>query len=54
MLNLTYLMLTRLGISPAERFLLCHLAANAVEDQYGVSAIDSASGHSPSAQAVTT
>lgn len=37
-LNCTYLHLTRIGISPAERFLLCHLAANAVEDAYGVSA----------------
>lgn len=40
MLNYTYLQLTRLGISPAERFLLCHLAANAVEDAFGVSALD--------------
>lgn len=31
-LNLTYLQLTRLGIRPAERFLLCHLAANTVQD----------------------
>ncbi|MFC4585738.1 thiopeptide maturation pyridine synthase [Sphaerisporangium corydalis] len=38
MLNLTYLYLTRLGVAPAERFLLCHLAANAVEDRYDVSA----------------
>jgi hypothetical protein len=38
MLNYTYLHLTRLGISPVERFLLGHLAANAVERRYGVSA----------------
>ncbi|QUQ68706.1 thiopeptide maturation pyridine synthase [Kutzneria sp. CA-103260] len=35
MLNYTYLHLTRLGLAPAERFLLCHLAANAAEDLYG-------------------
>jgi hypothetical protein len=40
MLNLTYLMLTRIGIAPAERFLLGHLAANAVEECYGVSAFE--------------
>jgi len=40
MANYTYLQLTRLGVTPDERFLLCHLAANAVEDQYGVSALD--------------
>jgi hypothetical protein len=40
MLNLTYLMLTRLGVTPVERFLLGHLAANAVEDAYNVSAIE--------------
>lgn len=40
LVNYTYLQLTRLGVAPAERFLLCHLAANAVEDQYGVSALD--------------
>jgi hypothetical protein len=39
MLNYTYLHLSRLGVTPAERFLLCHLAANAVEDLYGVSAM---------------
>jgi hypothetical protein len=54
MLNFTYLMLTRLGIAPVERFMLCHLAANAVEDRYGISAIDSAGGHSSTAQAVST
>lgn len=40
MLNFTYLSLTRLGVTPPERFLLCHLAANAVEERYGVSAYD--------------
>jgi hypothetical protein len=38
MLNYSYLHLTRLGVTPAERHLLCHLAACAVEDCYGVSA----------------
>jgi hypothetical protein len=40
MLNYTYLHLTRLGVKPLERLLLCHLAANAVEDAYGVSAAE--------------
>ena len=40
LLNLTYLSLTRIGIPPVERFLLCHLAANTIEDTYGVSAFD--------------
>lgn len=40
LLNYTYLHLTRLGLKPVERFMLCHFAANAVEDHYGVSAID--------------
>lgn len=38
LLNYTYLHLTRLGMSPPERMRTCHLAANAVEDVYGVSA----------------
>jgi hypothetical protein len=33
-----YLHFTRIGITPAERFLLCHLAVNAIEDAHGVSA----------------
>jgi len=37
-LNLLYLHLTKLGIRPAERALLGHLLANAVEDVYGVDA----------------
>ncbi|MGH4023795.1 MAG: thiopeptide maturation pyridine synthase [Pseudonocardiaceae bacterium] len=40
LLNYTYLQLTRLGVKPVERFMLCHFAANAVEERYGVSAID--------------
>ena len=39
-LNYTYLHLTRLGVKPVERYLLCHLAANAVEDAFGVSAME--------------
>jgi len=39
-LNLAYLSLTRIGIGPVERFLLCYLASRAVEDRYGVSAYD--------------
>ncbi|WP_017607927.1 thiopeptide maturation pyridine synthase [Nocardiopsis xinjiangensis] len=38
LLNYTYLQLTRLGTAPAERFLLCHLAANTAEDLFGVRA----------------
>ncbi len=40
MMNYTYLHLSRLGVAPEERFLLCHLVANAVEGAYGVSAED--------------
>src|SRR5205807_1003772 len=39
-LNCTYLHMTRLGLLPVERFLLCHLAAEAVEAAYGVSALE--------------
>jgi hypothetical protein len=42
MLNYTYLYLTRLGVTPVQRFRLCHLAANAVEDVYGVSTMGTA------------
>jgi hypothetical protein len=38
-LNYTYLHLARLGIMGYARFRLCHLAANAVEDALGVSAL---------------
>jgi hypothetical protein len=37
LLNLQYLLLNRLGIVPFERSMLCHLAANAVEDVFDVS-----------------
>jgi Lantibiotic biosynthesis dehydratase C-term len=37
-INCTYLHLARIGLNPSERFFLCHLAANAVEELYGVSA----------------
>ena len=40
MLNYTYLHMARLGITGLTRYLLCHLAANAVEDVYGVRALD--------------
>jgi hypothetical protein len=43
-LNCLYLHLTRLGVRPVERFLLCHLAAGAVEQAYGVSALDAVRG----------
>ncbi|MYS23177.1 Lantibiotic biosynthesis dehydratase C-term [Streptomyces sp. DvalAA-14] len=39
MLNYTYLHLSRLGVPGLTRYLLCHLAANAVEEVYGVSAL---------------
>ena len=39
-LNYLYLHLSRIGVRPVERFLLCHLAANAAEDLFGVSAMD--------------
>jgi hypothetical protein len=39
MLNYTYLHLSRLGLPGLTRYLLCHLAANAVEEVYGVSAL---------------
>ncbi|MEO3789585.1 thiopeptide maturation pyridine synthase [Nonomuraea sp. B10E15] len=40
LLNATYSELTRLGVTPAERFLLCHLAAGAGERVCGVTALD--------------
>ena len=39
-LNYTYVFLTRMGLLPRERCLLCYLAANAIEDVYDVSAIE--------------
>lgn len=44
LLNLTYLQLSRLGVSAVQRSLLCHFAASAVEQEYGVSAIEIAVG----------
>ncbi|NUR60156.1 MAG: bacteriocin biosynthesis protein [Catenulispora sp.] len=40
LLNYTYLHLTRMGLTPLDRFRLCHLTANAVEDAYGLSAVE--------------
>ncbi|MCW2761434.1 MAG: hypothetical protein JWR85_1635, partial [Marmoricola sp.] len=34
-LNLMYLHLNRIGLLPVERYLLCHLVANAVEEAFG-------------------
>lgn len=39
-LNFTYLQINRLGLAPIQRMRTCHLAANAVEDIYGISAVD--------------
>ncbi|GAA3346694.1 hypothetical protein GCM10020358_58660 [Amorphoplanes nipponensis] len=39
-LNCLYLQLTKLGVTPVERFMLCHLAADAVEAGYGVTALE--------------
>jgi AcrR family transcriptional regulator len=39
-LNCTYQQINRLGLAPAQRMRTCHLAANAVEDVYGLNAID--------------
>jgi hypothetical protein len=43
-LNLLYLQLTRHGVRPVDRLQLCHLAANAVEDRIGVTALDLVAG----------
>ena len=40
LLNYTYLHLTRLGLTPLDRFRTCHLLADAVEDAYGLSGLD--------------
>lgn len=40
LLSCTYLQLTRIGITPIQRFMLCHFAARAVEDSYQVSAME--------------
>ncbi|MCA2221927.1 thiopeptide maturation pyridine synthase [Nonomuraea aurantiaca] len=39
LINYTYLQNTRLGITPPARFRICHLAANAVEEVYDLSAL---------------
>jgi hypothetical protein len=39
-LNCTYLHMTRIGLAPVDRFFLCTLAANAVEHELGVQAVD--------------
>jgi Lantibiotic biosynthesis dehydratase C-term len=44
MLNYLYLQMTRHGVRPVDRFMLCHLAANAVEERLGVTAIDLVAG----------
>ncbi|AQZ61457.1 unnamed protein product [[Actinomadura] parvosata subsp. kistnae] len=41
LLNYTYLHLTRLGLTPLDRFRTCHLLADAVEEVYGLSGLDS-------------
>jgi hypothetical protein len=39
-LNLTYLHLSRLGLLPVERYMLCQLVADAAEEVYSVSALE--------------
>jgi hypothetical protein len=39
-LNFQYQLLSRLGIVPAQRYLLCHLAARTLQDVCGVSAVE--------------
>ncbi|WP_406314591.1 hypothetical protein OHA77_39865 [Streptosporangium sp. NBC_01639] len=41
LINYTYLHISRLGLTPPQRFRLCHVAANAVEEIYGRNAIES-------------
>lgn len=47
MINYLYLHLTRVGITPGQRFLLCHLAASAVEEAFGLSAVEIAARTGP-------
>ncbi|WP_166427735.1 thiopeptide maturation pyridine synthase [Nonomuraea mesophila] len=52
LLNYTYLHLTRLGLTPLDRFRTCHLLADAVEEVYGVSGLHALrrfTGRSPAA-----
>ncbi|MEU4766647.1 thiopeptide maturation pyridine synthase [Actinosynnema sp. NPDC023794] len=45
LLNCTYLQISRLGLTPFQRFRTCHAAANAVEEVYGISAVDTIRTH---------
>ncbi len=40
LLNALYLQLSRLGLTPLQRALLCHLVSHAVEERYSVQAVD--------------
>ncbi|WP_062357762.1 thiopeptide maturation pyridine synthase [Herbidospora yilanensis] len=40
--NMLYAHLARLGVTPLQRHLLCHLVASAVEEEYGVSPLEKA------------
>jgi Lantibiotic biosynthesis dehydratase C-term len=40
LLNALYLQLNRLGLTPLQRALLCHLVSHAVEERYSVRAVD--------------
>lgn len=46
LLNALYLQLSRLGLTPLQRALLCHLVSHAVEERYGVLAVDLAARYS--------
>lgn len=43
-LNLLYLHFGRLGIRPVQRYALCHMAANGVEELLGLDAVAMLSG----------
>ncbi|MCC8246317.1 thiopeptide maturation pyridine synthase [Saccharothrix luteola] len=45
LLNCTYLQISRLGLTPFQRFRTCHAAANAVEEIYGIAAVDTIRTH---------
>src|SRR5829696_214985 len=40
LLNLLYLHLTRLGVRPVDRYLLCHLVACSVEERHGLDSVE--------------
>lgn len=40
LLNYTYLHLTRMGLTPLDRFYVCHATARSVEEAFGVSALE--------------